>query len=233
MATSPFNPNEALPEDDDVISLFPAVERTFRDIIESWIMTEHGRSGHHTIPLKTTTQRDAITDWEAGSFVYNTTLSTLQIATSVDPDVWAAAAPAAEGDIPAGSLMIFINNAAPAGWTLNTSYNDRSLVITSSEASGATTSGTWTISGATITVGNTTLTTAQLPSHTHSYSDKQRSGTTTRDASGGVSVNQGEDDESRTSGSAGSGSSHTHTGSASFDGAWRPSHVKGIVCEKD
>jgi len=88
MAAPPFNPAETVPQDTDLASNFPAAERTFRDVIESWIITEHGRSGHHTLPKLTTTARDAITDWEVGSLIYNSTLSKMQFVTSIGPVTW-------------------------------------------------------------------------------------------------------------------------------------------------
>jgi len=53
MATAPFNPNEALPADTDIVSQFPGVERTFRDIIEDWILVDHNNDpgGHAKITL--------------------------------------------------------------------------------------------------------------------------------------------------------------------------------------
>ncbi len=91
MATAPFDIDDTVPADTDVVSTFPAVERTFRDIVEDWINTEHDPSGHHAIPNHTTVARDAITDWVVGSLVYDTTLNELLVATSIDPDVWAPA----------------------------------------------------------------------------------------------------------------------------------------------
>lgn len=88
MASPPFNPAETVPQDTDLASNFPAAERTFRDIIESWLLTEHGRSGHHAFPVGTTTERDAITDWEVGSFIYNTTLAKCQLVVSIGPVTW-------------------------------------------------------------------------------------------------------------------------------------------------
>ncbi len=88
MASPPFNPSESTPADGSLVSAFPAAERTFRDIIESWLLIEHGRSGHHTFGMLTTAERDAITDWEVGSIVYNETLDKLQIVESVGPVVW-------------------------------------------------------------------------------------------------------------------------------------------------
>lgn len=47
MATPPFNPNENLPGDNDIVSQYPAVEREFRDIVEAWIVWDHSRTGDH------------------------------------------------------------------------------------------------------------------------------------------------------------------------------------------
>jgi len=124
MAASPFNPNEALPGDTDVVSLYPGVSRTFRDIIESWILYEHGRSGHHTFPMYTTVNRDLVTNWEAGSLVYNSTLKQLQLLLSADPDVWTAVT-----EFPTGTRMLFAQTSAPTGWTkvVDAAYNDAAL----------------------------------------------------------------------------------------------------------
>ena len=121
MATEPFNPNEALPEDDDVVALFPAVERTFRDVMESWVISEHGRTGHHAFPIKTTTQRDAITNWEAGSVVYNSTTKQFQLSQTIDPDVFVNLT-----DFPSGYRTVGQQTSAPTGWTkeVGAAYND-------------------------------------------------------------------------------------------------------------
>jgi len=72
--------------------------------------------------------------------------------------------------IAAGSLMLFQQTSAPTGWTKQTTHNDKALrVVTGSVAPG----GTFTFSAVftdrtpTGTVGNTTLSTPQIPSHNH------------------------------------------------------------------
>lgn len=47
MASPPFNINQALPEDDDIVSQFPPVERDMRDIVESWLLVNHNVQGRH------------------------------------------------------------------------------------------------------------------------------------------------------------------------------------------
>jgi hypothetical protein len=76
-----------------------------------------------------------------------------------------------------GTVSLFYQSAAPTGWTQVTSLNDYALRLVSS--AGGTTGGTTafstvfanqtvsiSISG---TTGATTLSTAQMPSHSHNY----------------------------------------------------------------
>ena len=49
MATPPFLPDETLPGSSDLISAFPAVEQSFRDIMESWMLIEHNTNGTHKL----------------------------------------------------------------------------------------------------------------------------------------------------------------------------------------
>lgn len=48
MASPPFNINQALPGDSDIVSQFPTNERANRDIIESWMLINHNVDGNHT-----------------------------------------------------------------------------------------------------------------------------------------------------------------------------------------
>ena len=70
--------------------------------------------------------------------------------------------------------MLFAQSSAPTGWTLDTSYNDRALRLVN-DSSGGTTGGStnWTaalnssFSTSGGSVSNHTLSTSQIPSHTH------------------------------------------------------------------
>ena len=82
---------------------------------------------------------------------------------------WVSQAPGSAGAFPAGTRMSFQQSSAPTGWTKDTStanLNDSLMTITT----GSTTSGgftaftSWNSSAST---GATTLSTAQIPSHTH------------------------------------------------------------------
>jgi hypothetical protein len=156
--------------------------------------------------------------------------------------ITAAANGSGGGGFDAGTVMLFIQTAAPTGWTKSTAHNNKALRIVSGTASsggsvafttafasqavsGSNSSTTATnqnttaggsISGS-FTIGATTLTTAQMPSHTH-WSGINRnsnfSGSTanvTFNTNAATPVNTG---------ATGGGGSHTHSisGSPSFTG---------------
>ena len=79
---------------------------------------------------------------------------------------------------PSGTLMLFQQTAAPTGWTKQTTHNDKALrVVSGTAGSGgssafSTALGTPTVSGSVSisgNIGNTTLSTSQIPSHSHGY----------------------------------------------------------------
>ena len=73
----------------------------------------------------------------------------------------------AVGTIPAGSIMLFWQAAAPVGWTKVTTHNDKALRVVS--GAGGVAGGTnpfSTVMAQTVT-GNTTTTTAQTAGHFH------------------------------------------------------------------
>lgn len=73
--------------------------------------------------------------------------------------------------VPTGSLMLFQQTAAPTGWTKQTTHNDKSLrVVSGAASSGGTTAFTSVFTSRTPSgsVGNTTLNSSQMPSHSHS-----------------------------------------------------------------
>lgn len=47
MASPPFNINQALPGDTDIVSQHPVNARQFRDIVESWLLINHDTNGQH------------------------------------------------------------------------------------------------------------------------------------------------------------------------------------------
>jgi microcystin-dependent protein len=47
MASPPFDINDAVPADNGIVSQFPLQERTFRDIVEDWLLINHNVQGRH------------------------------------------------------------------------------------------------------------------------------------------------------------------------------------------
>lgn len=97
MASPPFDIAAGVPGDTDVVSAYPAVERTYRDVVESIFAREHdivigsgSGSAHHKFGVGNDAARDAITDWVVGSIWFNTVTMpvTLQRVVSIGPVVW-------------------------------------------------------------------------------------------------------------------------------------------------
>lgn len=131
---------------------------------------------------------------------------------------------AATSAFAAGTVVLFFQAAAPTGWTKATTYDDYDLRLTTGVGGGsvggttaystvfANQTPTITLSG--LSAGATTLSTAQMPSHSH---------TVTQYAVAYGGPNQGNQDVGVASffsanpitNAQGSGGSHTHTVSGS------------------
>jgi hypothetical protein len=137
------------------------------------------------------------------------------------------------GPIETGTKMVFYADTAPVGWTLNATLDDKLVYITKgSAASGETggsacSSGSWTIDGFSASIGSHTLTTSEIPSHNHVYTQ-------------GIGANVPSNvhwycnyayNTSVTT-STGGGGGHTHP-MASHDGSWHPAAYCFIICTKD
>jgi hypothetical protein len=82
----------------------------------------------------------------------------------------------------AGTLMLFQQTAAPTGWTKQTTHNNKALRVVSGTASSGgsvafttafasqTPAGSVTITSVTGSAGATTLSTSQIPAHSHTRS---------------------------------------------------------------
>lgn len=218
MASPPFNPNQAQPAQADQGLTYPLQERTFRDIIESWIDFEHGTSGFHTFPIGNTTARNADSTWEVGSVFYNTDHNDLQVVVSVGPVVWQTnglnAVPTCQ--------TLFHQTAAPTGWTKQTDsfFEDAAIRGDTNTGVGGSTVFSTVLAAAHAAAGTVaahTLTTGQMPSHRHTFT----ADTATLDDPPELSIaNTGTG--SGASGPAltdfvGGGGSHTHTWSGTID----------------
>lgn len=127
---------------------------------------------------------------------------------------------------PSGTSMLFIQAAAPTGWTKSTTLNDYALRIVSGSGGGTGgTTGFSTALGASGTSGATTLSTAQMPSHTHTtdiYS-AYSNGNTLIVGNGYAPYYKG----TFNVGSTGGGGSHTHSLGINVQ------YVDAIICTKN
>jgi hypothetical protein len=145
---------------------------------------------------------------------------------------------------PSGTVMLFVQTAAPTGWTKSTANDNKALRVVSGTASTggsvafttafasqtpagsvsvSVSAGTLAVSVGTLAVGATTLTTAQIPSHTHdpavtniNYPTAgQYLGNGSGAFSGGGGASFGTGGTSFATAAAGGGGSHTHSISGS------------------
>lgn len=106
---------------------------------------------------------------------------------------------------PAGTLMLFVQAAAPVGWTKSTAHNDKVLRVVSGPGGGSGGVQAFsTVFGRTATDGSS-LSIDQLAAHSHSYKTSNGgsagSGSGIAGSSSSLSINTG---------SQGSGAAHSH-----------------------
>jgi hypothetical protein len=120
------------------------------------------------------------------------------------------------GGFDPGTVMLFVQTAAPTGWTKSTTHDNKALrVVSGSVTTGGTQNFTAVLNG---NVGATTLTTAQMPSHSHAFASTSSLG-------GAVSSSLARPTANTNTGATGGGGSHTH----SMDVAY----VDVIIATKD
>jgi hypothetical protein len=133
----------------------------------------------------------------------------------------------------AGTVMLFAQTTAPTGWTKDvTNYNNSGLrVVTGTASTGGsvdfttafasqTPTGSVSITSVTGSAGATTLTTAEIPSHTHTV---PHSTVNTDPANVSISGSDQPATSTKTSNATGGGGSHSHpfsfsSGSGTFSG---------------
>lgn len=177
MASPPFNIAETTPGDSDIVSQFPAAERTFRDVVEDWLLTEHDTMGRHKIPNITEAARDALTSVGVGTLVYNTDTDQLQICIDDSPVTWIdvmGGLLTAE----AGTRMTFQQTAAPTGWTKDSTHNNKALrLVTGTVSTGGSTAFTSVFTSRTVALANLPSTNLSLASLTGSVGTTITNGT--------------------------------------------------------
>ena len=132
-------------------------------------------------------------------------------------------------NIPAGTVMLFVQTAAPTGWTKSTAHDNKALrVVSGSASSGGSVAFTTAFASQSVTGTNASyvLQTADIPSHTHTatvtdpghtHGGTQLGGTFGPTQAGSSNVATGSVTASATTGitvansSTGGGGGHTHT----------------------
>ena len=166
------------------------------------------------------------------------------------PDATTQSTAAGAASIPSGSVVLFYQSAAPTGWTQVTSLNDYSLRLVS--GTGGTTGGTTAFSTVfanqtpTITVnvsglsaGATTLSTTQMPSHSHSLSNLYAVAVNNCGPyQTPNTINTGNGYVTFSTSNAGGGGSHTHSISGSATGSstavtLNVQYANIIICSKN
>ena len=171
--------------------------------------------------------------------------------------------------VPSGTVMVFYQAAAPTGWTKSTSNNDKALRVVSGNGGG--TGGTHALSsppslahthtsaahvhsvgahshGNNLSAAAHTLSTAQMPSHTHSFGGGYAASSTYMDT-----PRRGNSNTTYVTSATGGGGSHSHgmSGSVSNSSAFNsssaggdatssttptsfaPKYIDVIICAKD
>jgi hypothetical protein len=111
--------------------------------------------------------------------------------------------------IPVGTVMLFYQSAAPTGWTQVTTQNNKALRVVSGTGggTGGTTAFSTVFANQSITIGATTLSISQMPSHTHTYYETPYEGGSGFQIGDGIATQV-----IRTTSAQGGGGSHTHSG---------------------
>ena len=133
---------------------------------------------------------------------------------------------------PSGTAMLFVQTTAPTGWTKSTTHDNKALrVVSGTASSGGTVAFTTAFASQTTTIGNTTLTASQIPSHTHSFSTQTgTAGTVSGYVTGTAASPVVATGTFTTDGGTGGGTAHTHTSTAINLAV---SYVDVIIATKD
>lgn len=145
---------------------------------------------------------------------------------------------------PAGTAMLFAQTSAPTGWTKSTTHDNKALRLVSGTAGSGgsaaftTALGTPSVSGSVSlsgSVGSTTLSVSQMPSHNHSLSSMDYGANGSGNMRGtAIGVNH---TSSSTNSTGGNGShNHSFSGSGSLSSATASinvQYVDVIIATKD
>ena len=115
---------------------------------------------------------------------------------------------------PSGTAMMFVQTSAPTGWTKSTTHNNKALrVVSGTASSGGSVAFTTAFASQTPagTVGNTTLSTTEMPGHTHGGDGGRNFRFGSQGANSLQSVTGTNNGSAANTGSTGGGGAHNHT----------------------
>lgn len=208
-----FDWDVSSPGDSDVVSQFPANERSFRTASRGAFNVDHDADGtgyHNKVTLNAVSAPTGTSGKWTGWFETGAAMPYGRSGTS---------AVLRNIHMPSGTKLLFPQTAPPTGWTLDTDVDD--VVIRVDGAAGGTSGGAWTISGLT---------------HAHTHGPGTLGGTTSgpnnvsptnfvQAGSSGFIYNTHSHNFSVTTGVSAAAS----TSAVSSDGAWRPAYLD--VCK--
>jgi len=110
-----------------------------------------------------------------------------------------------------GVIQVFQQTSAPTGWTKLTTHNDKAIrLVSGNVGTGGNANFTGSF-GASISTSGRTLTTNQIPSHTHNWASlKQNTGTANLVYVGGLGNNTGAVATNNNGSNSPTGGSHSH-----------------------
>lgn len=221
MATPPFNIAQTVPGDTDIASQFPLLERTYRDVVQSWLLIDHNNLGQHKyVELMDTTGLSGFVAgfaagivgiWnDAGRLRMNTTAG---VVNGIDHFV-------------NGTKMSFAQAAPPLNWTLDSSVLD-AVLRTASVGGGS--GGSWLVSG--FSAASHALTVGELPAHHHTVGNGSPGNAQFQifvGANGGNNLPGGAN-ATITPFTDDTGGNQGHTHVVTNDGSWRPAYLDMVV----
>lgn len=165
------------------------------------VATGTGLSGG---PITTTgTVSLANTAVTAGSYTY------ASITVDSQGRLTSASSGASPSAFPSGTAMMFVQTAAPTGWTKSTTHDNKALRVVSGTASSGGSVAFTTAFASGLSAGATTLTIAQIPSHSHTAATSTNLNQSTLYMQ--YSLKNAADGGTWTSNATGGGASHNHS----------------------
>lgn len=168
--------------------------------------TIYGRvtaSSHSTVTTVTAA-------WDSGALDSGLSAASVGAVSADNLSIDAAAVDrlAAVAGIASGTLQLFQQTAAPTGWTKQVTHNDKALRLVTGSVSTGGASAFTAVFGSGKSTANHTLSTSQIPAHTHT--SPWVTGGPVEDG-GGSAASIPQAGTGPASGSAGGGGGHSHT----------------------